>query len=156
MFRYIKTICFANCICGIHQPIFCTFASTNSPSTLVIRIRILWKCFIVNEPNLVKLLCATSVSSSFSGCHGSRAQQRRLRWMQHDVTAASVPVLPASFFSSVYWLMNVSQNPDDNSRCDITYRMLFFCNWRAHGSAYMRNTDDWLVEPHCSMFLQGY
>ena len=38
--------------------------------------------------------------------------------------------------SSVYWLMNASQKPDDHSRCDNAYRKLFFCHWLAHGALY--------------------
>ena len=87
--------------------------------------------------------------------------------------------------SSVYWFMSVYQKPFNNSRCDVTYRRLFFyqrsahwflsvsqkspcnscCNvayrrlffyhWLAHRPAYACNTDDRLVEPHCSMFLQA-
>ena len=48
--------------------------------------------------------------------------------------------------SSVYWLMSVSQKPDDNCSLDVTYRRLFFYNRLAQGPAYTRNTDDRLVK----------
>ena len=58
--------------------------------------------------------------------------------------------------SSVYWLMSASSKPNNNSGCDVPYRRLFFYQRLAHGPAYTRNTDDGLLEPHCSMFLRGW
>ena len=70
-----------------------------------------------------------------------------------DAAAASTPGLPTSFF--FFSLLIVSQKPDNNSRCDDAYRRLFFYYRLAHGPVYTRDTDDRMVEPLCSMFLQG-
>ena len=72
-----------------------------------------------------------------------------------DVAAASMPGLSSSMSLLSLLILSVSQKPDDNSRSNIAYRRLFSYHRLAHGLAYTRNNDNRLVEPHCSMFLQG-
>ena len=101
-----------------------------------------------------KLFCVPSAWTGFD-CTWSPVQQRCIRWKRRQscssFCARFISLLP--FFS--YWLVSVSENPENNSRCDIAYRRLFFYYRLAHGPAYTRNTDGRLLELHCSMFLQG-
>ena len=114
---YIKIICFGSEIGSIHQPISCTFQFTNSASTLVISIGIAWAYFIANCFAFLVLQWVLIVSP---------VQQRCIRWKQCQsccsFSARLISLLP--FFS--YWLVSVSENLDNNSRCDIAYRRLFF------------------------------
>ena len=111
--------------------------------------------FIATETNLFELfLCSQSLNefwlywiSGSPKMHLMEATSMLLQ-LPHQVYQLHCP-------SSVYWLMSVSQKPDDNSCCDFAYRRLFFYHTLAHGPAYTRSTDYRLAEPHCSMFLQG-
>ena len=104
---------------------------------------------------MFKLFCVSSAWTN-SGCTGSQTQQRC------TFKATSVllqPLCQAYQFhwpSWFYWLMGVSRKSDNNSRCNVAYRRFFFYHLLDHGPLYTRITDDRLVKPHHSMFVNVF
>ena len=106
--------------------------------------------FFANETKLFKLFHVPSTGLSSAGT-GPRAQQRWFDGNDVDAAAASVPGLSASLFFFSLLINECFPKAGRRFRGDVAYRRLYFYHRLAHGPAYTRNTDNRLVEPHCSM-----
>ena len=102
---------------------------------------------------MFKLFCVSSAWTN-SGCTGSQTQQRCTFKAASVLLQLLCQAFQFHWPSWFYWLMGVSRKSDNNSRCNVAYRRFFFYHLLDHGPLYTRITDDRLVKPHHSMFLQ--